>query len=137
MYQTIPDIIEVPEKTNIVLSNAFHNLVGNGNVNVRKIILSDNVREIQKQAFKGLVIQETIIIPDSVVEIGEDAFRLSENAYVVCSVGSKAFSYCNQYGLKNSVDIATWKKYGKCQHCGGDFSFLFKKCKKCGCVKDY
>lgn len=137
LYQMVPDILEVPEKTNIVLSNAFHNLVGNGTVNVRKIILSENVREIQKEAFKGLVIQETIVIPDSVVEIGEDAFRLSEDAYVVCSVGSKAFSYCSQYGLKNSVDIATWKKYGKCQHCGGDFSFFFKKCKMCGIGKDY
>lgn len=137
LYQAIPDILEVPEKTNIVLSNAFHSLVGNSTANVRKIILPENVREIQKEAFKGLVIQETIVIPDSVVEIGEDAFCLSENAYVVCSVGSKAFSYCNQHGIKNSVDIATWKKYGKRQHCGGDFSFLFKKCKKCGCFKDY
>ncbi len=136
---SVPDVIMVPEKTNIVLSDAFHNCLrfGPKTKNVRKIVLSDQVREIQEHAFRGLVIQETIVIPDSVVKIGEDAFQLGENAYVVCSIGSKAYSYCIQHGLKNTVDFAIWKKYGKCQYCGGDFTFLFKKCKSCGRVKDY
>lgn len=47
------------------------------------------------------------------VEIGEDAFRLSENAYVVCTVGSKAFSYCKQYALKNSVGYCHLEKIRK------------------------
>ena len=137
LYETVPEVIEVPKKTNIVLSNAFYNLVGSRMINIQKIILSEQVREIQKHAFKGLVIQETIVIPDSVTEIGEDAFQLSENAYVTCSIGSKAYSYCKQHKLKNTVDIAIWRKYGRCQHCGGSFFPLLKKCKNCGCMKDY
>lgn len=30
-----------------------------------------------------------------------------------------------------------WKEQGKCQYCGGNFSFFGKKCKNCGKPKDY
>lgn len=30
-----------------------------------------------------------------------------------------------------------WKEQGKCQYCGGSFSFFGKKCKNCGKPKDY
>lgn len=71
------------------------------------------------------------------VEIGEDAFRLSENAYVVCTVGSKAFSYCKQYALKNSVGYCHLEKIRKVSALWWRFLVFFKKCKMCGIDKDY
>ena len=104
-FITIPQIINLPEKTDVVVSNAFRNIVRNNLVNVKRIIVPNGVREIQNDAFNGLVIQETIIIPDSVQIIGNNAFRLGTKAFVTCSTGSKAYDYCKQQNLRNSVDI--------------------------------
>lgn len=104
----------MPKKTDIVLSDAFRNIVLYGVANVKRIV-----------------------IPDSVDVIGKEAVCLDDGAYVTCSVGSKAYSYCKQNNIKNTVDITIWKQYGKCQHCGGDLSFLFRRCKNCGRVKNY
>ena len=137
LFHTIPEILELPEKTDIVLSDAFRNVVLGDVANVKKVVIPVGVREIQEGAFRQLKIKETIIIPDSVSVIGDEAFYLDDDAYVTCSIGSKAYGYCKQNDIKNIVDIAIWKQYGKCQHCGGDLSFLFRKCKNCGRRKDY
>lgn len=73
---------------------------------------------------------------EKLIQKAELAQEMS-GAYVTCSVGSKAYAYCKQNNIKNIVDIEIWKQYGKCQYCGGDISFFFRKCKNCGRLKDY
>lgn len=137
LFHTIPEVLELPKKTDIVLPDAFRDVVLSGVANVKRIVIPVGVKEIRDGAFRQLRIHETIVIPDSVDVIGKEAFYLEDGAYVTCSVGSKAYGYCKQSNIKNTVDIAIWKQYGKCQHCGGDLSFLFRRCKNCGRSKDY
>lgn len=133
----VPPIIQIPDKTDIILSDAFRRVTVGITTDVEEVIVPEGVFEIQANAFHFIRINKSIALPDTLTEIGENAFVLADGAYVKCGEGTVAYRYCKQHGLKNSVEMDMWKKYGRCQHCGGSLSILLRKCKDCGRRKDY
>lgn len=137
MFPDIPEIIELPTRTNVVLSGAFSQVKrSKETVSVLDIIVPEGVIELRDHAFDHLEIQRRIFLPSTLKQIGEDAFALGPNAYVDCQMGSVAYAYCRERGIRTSADMNLWQQFGRCQYCGGNFSIL-KKCKKCGRRKDY
>ncbi len=105
---------------------------------VEEISIPQGVYVIDSHAFDNVKVKKRIIIPASVVRIGTSAFDLMSEAYVECPVGSYAYLYCRENGMRNSVDISNYKAIGVCVHCGGSFTGLLKKrCSICGRKKDY
>lgn len=134
----LPQIIRIPDKTDVILSNAFQSVVFPQKlVKVRQIILPESVREIQDHAFWQLEAEETIVVPDRTEQIGTDAFRMGESAYIICHRGTRIYEYCQKKHLRTSVDMDDWRNAGLCQYCGGQISFIWKNCKICGRPKDY
>ena len=137
MFSEIPDIVELPPKTDIVLSNAFSKVTETkGIVGILDIIVPEGVCELQDHAFAQLRIRRRLALPSTLKRIGENAFILGPDAYVDCEMGSAAYAYCKERGIRTSADMELWRQYGRCQYCGGNFSFL-KNCKLCGKHKDY
>ena len=139
MFQNIPDIIKLPEKTDIILSDAFYKVTGNKErlVEIESVILPNRVVEIKEGAFRQLIISKYINIPPSVKLIGEAAFTLTDDAYVDCEFESVAYKYCKEHRMRTSADMTLWHQYGRCQYCGGEISFFLRNCKLCGKHKDY
>lgn len=133
----LPAEIRIPDKTNIILNEAFTSILLQNTVTVDSIVLPETVRVIDEHAFAQIMICKTINLPSSIQSIGEEAFSLSENAYAICEKGTYAYDYCSKHGIRNPVDVDEWKKHGRCQYCGGKFSWIFKKCKSCGRPIDY
>ena len=133
----VPPVIQIPDKTDIILSEAFRGITNGFTKDVEEVIVPEGVFEIQANAFDFIRINKYISLPDTLTEIGENAFTLSDGAYVKCGEGTVAHRYCKQHGLKNTAEMDMWRKYGRCQHCGGSLSILLRKCKNCGRRKDY
>ena len=134
----LPQIVRIPEKTDILLSNAFQSVVFPEKfMKVRQIILPDSVIEIQAHALAQLEAEETVAVPDTVMNIGADAFRLGESGYITCHRGTRIYEYCQENHLQTSVDMEDWRRKGLCQYCGGHISFILRSCKACGRPKDY
>ena len=137
----LPKAVILPDGIDVVVRDAFWGIPG---TTADKIILPRGLKKVQEEAFGHLTVQDYIVIPDSVTEIGKNAFRLGEKAHVQCNQGSDAYRYCVQNHLRNSVDLeykrkkqeeALWKKRrdaGLCPYCGGSYTFLFPRCKQCG-----
>ena len=126
------------KKTDILLSNAFQSVVFPEKfMKVRQIILPDSVIEIQAHALAQLEAEETVAVPDTVTNIGADAFRLGESGYITCHRGTRIYEYCQENHLQTSVDMEDWRRKGLCQYCGGHISFILRSCKACGRPKDY
>lgn len=137
----LPKAVILPDGIDVVVRDAFW---GISETTVDRIILPCGLQKVQEEAFGHLTVLDYIVIPDSVTEIGKNAFRLGEKAYVQCNQGSYAYRYCVQNHLRNSVDLeyerkkqeeALWKKRrdaGLCPYCGGSYTFLFPRCKQCG-----
>lgn len=136
LFSKLPDIIELPSNTDIVLTNSFAPVVPEGGAVVSELIVPEGVQELQSQAFAQLGIRRRLALPATLKQIGEDAFILGPDAYVDCELGSAAYAYCKERGIRTSADMELWRQYGRCQYCGGNFSFL-KNCKLCGKHKDY
>ena len=60
MFQTIPAIVELPEKTDIILFNSFCRVTGSTEslVKVESVILPSRVIEIKEGAFRQLIISK-------------------------------------------------------------------------------
>lgn len=71
------------------------------------VIIPDSVKAIEEKCFKGSAVKK-VIIPNSVINIGNNAFELCQNLETitignsVISIGKAAFSYCSS--LKN-IDL--------------------------------
>jgi len=102
-FSTSPKQIVLPEKYNIVGERAFE-YIGIFPVHTDSITIPNGYIEIQRDAFHSLKIDHFISIPDSVVEIADNAFTLEKYAYVICSPNSYAYQYCSKHYLSNSVD---------------------------------
>ena len=134
----LPQIVSIPEKTDVILPDAFQSVVFPEKwVKVRKIIIPESVREIQEHALWQLEAEETVVVPEGTARIGADAFRLGEAGYITCTRGTKAYEYCRENHLRSSVDMEEWRREGRCQYCGGRISFFAKTCGACGRRKDY
>lgn len=137
----LPKAVILPDGIDVVVRDAFWGIPG---TTADKIILPRGLKKVQEEAFGHLTVQDYIVIPDSVTEIGKNAFRLGEKAHVQCNQGSYAYRYCVQNHLRNSVDLeykrkkqeeALWKKRrdaGLCPYCGGSYTFFFPRCRQCG-----
>ena len=101
-FSTSPKQIVLPEKYNAVGEHAF-DYIGLS-VHVDSVTIPNGYIEIQRYAFHPLKIDHYISIPDSVVEIADNAFTLEKYAYVLCSPNSYAYQYCSKHYLSNSVD---------------------------------
>lgn len=101
-FSTSPKQILLPEKYNAVGEHAF-DYIGLS-VHVDSITIPNGYVEIQRYAFHPLKIDQFISIPDSVIEIADNAFTLEKYAYVLCSPNSYAYQYCTKNYLANSVD---------------------------------
>lgn len=137
MYMELPAIVRIPVKTDIILSYAFHRVTSGKIVMVDEVIVPERVREIKSNAFSHLRIRKKLSLPKTLKLIGNDAFSLIEDAYVVCEIGTVAYEYCKERGIRTSADMKIWRQYGRCQFCGGEFSLILKKCKNCGRKKNY
>lgn len=133
----VPPVIQIPDKTDIILSEAFRRITNGFTKDVEEVIVPEGVFEVQANAFDFIRINKYISLPDTLTEIGENAFTLADGAYVKCREGTVAHRYCKQHGIKNTAEMDMWRKYGRCQHCGGSLSILLRKCKNCGRRKDY
>lgn len=100
------------------------------------LAVPSSVCVLDEGALCNAIIQNKIILPDTVTQIGENAFQLDPKAYVECSPTSYSYYYCSNNGIRNSVDI--YRSMGRCTYCGGRLVGLFKrKCSCCGKEKDY
>ncbi len=134
----VPQIVRIPDKTDVILSDAFQSVVFPQKlVKVRQIILPESVREIQDNAFWQLEAEETIVVPDGVERIGTKALRVGKSGYITCHRGTRIYEYCQKNQLRTSVDMDDWRNEGLCQYCGGQISFVWRNCKICGRPKDY
>ena len=134
----LPQVIQIPEKTDVILADAFQSVIYPEKwAKVKQIILPESVRAIESHGLWQLEAEESITVPDQVMEIGADAFRLGPSGYIVCSRGTRAYAYCQENHLRTSVDREEWRRQGRCQYCGGKLSFLQHTCKECGRQKDY
>lgn len=106
---------------------------------VDELYVPNGICVIDRHALDNVKVKNRIIIPSSVTRIGDYAFDLMPNAYVECDENSYAYLYCQENGIRNSVDISNYyKSKGVCAYCGGRFSGLFKKkCSLCGKEKNY
>lgn len=102
----IPEILSIPDKYSYVSSNAFSKLDPN-NKEMKQIILSDNVLELDDNAFSGLIVTEMVYIPNTVRHIGKNTFTLKEGAFVYCEENSKAHKYCTT----NDINCITDKPF--------------------------
>lgn len=108
-------------------------------IEVDSLTIPDGVCIIDNNSLFKIKIKEKVVIPTSVLMIGENALNLMPDAYVVCGKDSYTYFYCKENGIKNSVDISNqYKANGLCTNCGGRFSgILKKKCCLCGQEKNY
>lgn len=100
----IPQILTIPNKYYRIPSNAFERLHPDGK-EIKQIIISENVEEISENAFSGLIVTQTIFIPDTVTQIAKNAFTLKDGAFVYCDESSRAYSYCKRNNIPVVTDI--------------------------------
>lgn len=68
--------------------------------NLKKVELHENLREIGERAFFGCSSLDFLIIPDSVNQIGQDAFTNTDKQFIIqCSFSS----YAEEYARKNKI----------------------------------
>lgn len=68
------------------------------------VVIGGNVEEIGSKAFADCPTLETVVIPDSVTTISEDAFEnANENLVIYCNEGS----YAQTYATKNNIKYTT------------------------------
>ena len=68
---------------------------------LKKVRLHEKLTAIGEKAFFCCSTLDFIVIPDSVQEIGQDAFTGTDDMFIVqCSFGSYAEQYCRKNKLK-------------------------------------
>ena len=72
--------------------------------NLEIVVIGGNITEIGSQTFADCPSLETVVIPDSVTYISEDAFaNASENMVIYCNEGS----YAQEYAIQNNIKYTT------------------------------
>ena len=68
---------------------------------LKKVELHEKLNVIGERAFFGCSSLDFIIIPDSVQQIGQDAFTGTDKQFIIqCSFGSFAEEYCRKNKIK-------------------------------------
>lgn len=119
---------------------------------LESVLLPEGLTYIGESAFAGCVNLRHIVLPRSVKTIGELAFfncsalnclnlenvhSISHNAFHGSGMASKIPRLHQQSSKYCYYGPAALRENGFCQHCGGSFAMLSKKCKQCGRPKDY
>lgn len=81
-------------------SGAFESCSG-----LESVMIPDSVTEIGTAAFKNCTALETAVIPGSVTSIAEDAFDGCNNLTILCFANSYAHSYAQENGIKVSTFV--------------------------------
>ena len=84
----------LPDAVRFVGEEAFMDSIG------KHIILPDGIEEIGDRAFAGCRNLQTILLPDSLNEIGVDILEHSEQSVIICSFGSLAQAYADDHRLQ-------------------------------------
>ena len=71
----LPKAVILPDGIDVVVRDAFWGIPG---TTADKIILPRGLKKVQEEAFGHLTVQDYIVIPDSVTEIGKNAFCLEK-----------------------------------------------------------
>jgi hypothetical protein len=87
------DIITLPAGLRIIGKEAFLNTAG-----IRNVVVPEGVQEIGARAFVGSSVQ-TIMLPESLTAIAEDAFDGVANLTITGAEGSYAQTYCEAHGI--------------------------------------
>lgn len=118
---------------------------------LEKAILSEGLEVIGEGAFRDCTSLSRLVIPNSVIDLYENQvwrtyfspiwFGCSnlENIEYPKRFNPEAFwgtAYYDKFVVPR-LRSEDWRKSGRCQHCGGEFAFFSKTCKKCGRSKDY
>ena len=103
------DEYEVPDTVWEISGSAFRGC------QMKRIVISDGVKDINHAAFANNANLESIIIPSSVMYIGNDIFEDSNNVTVYCYEGSTAHTYVQE----NNISFTLLTNGGKC----GDNAF--------------
>jgi len=79
-------VMYISGESDIVIPGTYNNLpvtqvgrVFKGDHNLKSVVLSENIRYIENNAFEDCINLESVTIPDSMKIIGEDAFKDCEN----------------------------------------------------------
>ncbi len=85
-----------PEGMNTIVEKTFRYCE-----ELEMVVIGGNVEEIGPQAFADCPLLETVVIPDSVEYISEDAFEnANEDLVIYCNEGSYAQTYATQNNIK-------------------------------------
>ena len=88
-----------PEGMNTIVEQTFRYCE-----ELEMVVIGGNVTEIGPQAFADCPLLETVVIPDSVTTISENAFEnTNENLVIYCNEGS----YAQSYAAKNNIKYTT------------------------------
>lgn len=109
--------VTIPEGTQFIGDNAFANCI-----RMKTIVVPGSVQTIDSEAFMGCMGLSTIklpegiihigdkaffecgldeiVLPDSLKEIGEDAFAENRNILVICNHGAYAYNYCKERNIQ-------------------------------------
>ena len=95
------DILEIPSDCDVIVSDLFSYLPQHQlPVRIQKIVIPETVLEIQENAFKNVIVGESISVPESVSVIGDHAFRLGPDGYILCPDTAFASLYCKRKHLR-------------------------------------
>ncbi len=91
--------VVIPEGMQIIVEFAFRYCE-----ELEIVVIGGKVEEIGSQTFADCPLLETVVIPDSVTYISEDAFaNVSENMVIYCNEGS----YAEMYAIQNNIKYTT------------------------------
>ena len=144
--------ITIPKSVTVIGDYAFKGCSG-----LTSITIPKSVSYIGRSAFEGCSGLTSITISESLIKIIEkhvDVFYKSNNIEK-CIIIRERDGVEQSVDLNNPIDldnyykllhyipkcsdhyktVEKWKKYGDCQHCGGNIRF--GKCRNCGAKKDY
>lgn len=118
---------------------SYRSFSGCGSTTLETLTIPENIVLIENGGISKFKITKSIIIPNSVKHIDDNALNLDKNAYVICDKSSYAYQYCKENKIANSVDLSDlWKSQNYCSFCGGELRGVFKKrCSVCNRIKNY
>ena len=89
--------LQIPESVTEIEEEAFADTAA------RQIVIPASVERIGDRAFQNSSELQIVIIPDTVLQIGNDAFSECDNVVIITSEGSTA----EEYAIENSIPYVT------------------------------